>query len=302
MNRRTILASAASGVFAGALGSDAIRPAAASQSATPATGRADYPLVEIVAKDFSFEMPAEIPGGLTRFTLLNRGTFTHHVIFLRLRDGVTQAEIDAAAGEPDYLALFALGEPLGGPNAAAPAGGAATAIVDLPAGDYRVLCVIGDDEGLPHYRHGMIAPLAVTAAPAARPAPVADLTIELSDYAFTGLPTELPAGERVWEITNAGPETHELVVFRQSPGVTFEMVLSGFGIAPRATPTASAAPPPGPPFVDVGGVTPMGAGVTNWAVLDLTPGAYFAICFVISPDRGRAPHFAFGMIQPLTIA
>jgi hypothetical protein len=141
----------------------------------------------------------------------------------------------------------------------------------------------------------------VTAAPAAHPAPAADLTIALRDYAFTGLPPELPAGERVWEITNAGPEIHELVVFRQSPGVTFEMVASGFGIAP-ATPTATATPPPGPPFVGVGGVTPMGAGVTNWAVLDLTPGAYFAICFVLSPDHDRAPHFAFGMIQPLTVA
>ncbi len=271
------------------------------QTSTPAADTPDYPLVEIVAKDFSFAMPAEIPGGLTRFTLLNDGTFTHHVIFLRLRDGVTQAEIDDAADEPDYLPFFALGEPFGGPNAAPPAGGVATAIVDLPPGNYQVLCVIGDDEDVPHYRHGMIAPLTVTAAPPALPAPAADLTIVLSDFAFTGLPAELPAGHHIWEITNAGPEIHELVVFRQSPGVTFEMVTSGFGIMPEGTPTASATPPPGLPFVDVGGVTPMGAGVTNWAELDLAPGDYFTICFVLSPDLNHAPHFVFGMIQPLTV-
>jgi hypothetical protein len=141
----------------------------------------------------------------------------------------------------------------------------------------------------------------VTAAPAAQAPPVADLAITLSDYAFHGLPTELPAGKHVWEITNAGPEIHELVVFRQSPGVSFAMVANGFGLAPEATAAASATPPPGPPFVDVGGVTLLGAGITNWAMLDLAPDDYFAICFVLSPTHDHAPHFVFGMIQPLTV-
>lgn len=270
------------------------------QAATPEAADAAYPHVEIVGQDFAFEMPAEIAGGLTRFTLINKGEFTHHVNFLRLHEGVTQAEIDAAAQEPDYLPLLALGEPLGGPNAA-PVGGSSTAIVDLPEGAYQVFCVIGDDQEIPHYRHGMIAPLTVMAAPADQPKPTAERTIILSDYAFHDLPGELPAGEHVWEITNAGPEIHELVVFRQSPGVTFEMIAGIFGVAPPGTPAATPAPPPGPPFMDVGGVTLMAPGVTNWAIIDLEAGDYFAICFVISPTHDQAPHFAFGMIQPLTI-
>ena len=282
ISRRAALA----GLGAGGLG--LILPAGFGLASTPTADQTGYPLVEIVARDFSFAMPAEIPGGLTRFMLRNQGAFAHHVIFLHLRDGVTQAEIDAAAEEPDYLPLFALGEPLGGPNAA-PSGGSSTAIVDLPAGEYQVICVIGDDAGVPHYHHGMIAPLTVTTMPEAQPPPAADLTITLRDHTFHGLPAELPAGEHVWAITNAGPEIHELVVFRQSPGVSFEMVANIFGLVPEATPAASATPPPGPPFVDVGGVTPMGAGITNWAVLDLAPGDYFAICFVLSPTREKAP-------------
>ncbi|MFT4040748.1 MAG: hypothetical protein QM692_21385 [Thermomicrobiales bacterium] len=276
------------------------RAAAWAQAATPDAADDAYPDVEIVGKDFAFELPAEIAGGLTRFRLINEGTFTHHVIFLRLHDGVTQEQIDAAAQEPDYLPLLALGEPMGGPNAA-PVGGSATAIVDLPEGAYQVFCVIGDDQEIPHYRHGMIAPLTVTAAPANQPKPMAERTIVLSDYAFHDLPAELPAGEHVWEITNAGPEIHELVVFRQAPGVTFDMIAGIFGAAPEGTPVAVASPPPGPPFMDVGGVTLMAPGVTNWAILDLEAGDYFAICFVLSPDHDKAPHFAFGMIQPLTI-
>lgn len=303
VSRRTVLGSMSLAVGGGlsilaALTS--VGATARAQTGTPSADEASFPLVEIVATDFSFELPAEIPGGLTRFTLLNQGSVTHHVIFLRQHDGVTQAEIDAAVDEPDYLRLLALGEPFGGPNAA-PAGGSSTAIVDLPPGNYQVICIIGDAEEVPHYRHGMIAPLTVTTAPPALPAPAADLTITLSDYAFHGLPAELPAGDHVWEITNAGPETHELVVFRQSPGVTFEMVSSLFGAPPEATPLANTTPPPGPPFVDAGGVTLMGAGVTNWAVLDLAPGNYFVICFVLSPSHDKAPHFALGMIQPLMI-
>ncbi|MCA9879442.1 MAG: hypothetical protein KC442_16735 [Thermomicrobiales bacterium] len=301
MSRRRAVGLVVAGAVGFASGLAVDRASGWAQTGTPAVEDAGYPLVEIVGKDFSFEMPAEIPGGLTQFTLHNEGAFTHHVIFVRLREGVTQAEIDAAASEQEYLPLLALGEPFGGPNAA-PAGGSATAIVDLPAGDYLVFCVIGDAEGVLHYRHGMIAPLTVTPAPASRPAPAASQTITLRDYTFDGLPSELPAGRQVWQITNEGPETHELVVFRQLPGVTFEMVAESFGIAPQGTPVAGATMPPGPPFEDVGGVTLIGPGVTNWAVLDLEPGAYFANCFVLSPNRDHAPHFAFGMIQPFTVA
>lgn len=289
---------------AGTLGVTVTRPAgwAAAQESTPAATITDYPLVEIVAEDFAFEMPAEIPGGMTQFTLHNQGTLTHHVIFLRLGDGVTQADIDAALEEPDYVGLLTLGEVYGGPNAAPADGGVATAILDLPAGDYQVFCIVSSPEVTPHYLHGMIVPLTVSAAADTLPAPAADQTITLENYTFVGLPAEVPAGQQVWQITNSGPEIHELVVFRLSPGVTFEMAAAALGIEPQGTPEAAAAPPPGPPFLDVGGVTLMSPGIVNWAVLDLEPGEYFANCFVLSPDHDHAPHFIFGMIQPFTVA
>lgn len=300
LSRRRAMKLAAAGTFGVALPLVANRVAAWAQESTPALKATEYPLVEIMAKDFSFAMPAEIPGGLTRFTLHNEGTFTHHVNFLRLGDEVTQADIDAALEEPEYVGLLALGEVYGGPNAAPAHGGAATAILDLPAGDYRAFCIVSSPEVSPHYHHGMISPLTVTPAPAARPAPAADQAITLENYTFVGLPGQAPAGPQIWGITNAGPEIHELVVFRLSPGVTFETAAAALGIVPQGTPAA--APPPGPPFLDVGGVTLMSPGVTNWAVLDLEPGDYFANCFVLSPDHDLAPHFTFGMIQPFTVA
>lgn len=300
LSRRGVMRLAAAGTLGVSVPRVLRPPAAWAQASTPAANAMAYPLVEIVTKDFSFEMPAEIPGGMTQFTIHNQGAFTHHVIFLRLGDGVTQADIDAAMEEPEYVGLLSLGEVYGGPNAAPADGGEATAILDLPAGNYQVLCIVSSPEVSPHYQHGMIAPLTVTTAPAALPAPAADLTITLENFTFVGLPGEVPAGQQVWEITNTGPEIHELVVFRLPPGGTFEMAAAALGIAPEGTPAAT--PPPGPPFFDVGGVTLMSPGVTNWAVLDLEPGDYFANCFVLSPGHDLAPHFALGMIQPFTVA
>jgi hypothetical protein len=45
----------------------------------------------------------------------------------------------------------------------------------------------------------------------------------------------------------------------------------------------------------------MSVGVTNWLLLDLEAGDYFAICYVPDPTTG-APHFALGMMMPFTVA
>jgi hypothetical protein len=45
----------------------------------------------------------------------------------------------------------------------------------------------------------------------------------------------------------------------------------------------------------------MNPGYTNWALPDLEPGEYVAICFVPDPESGL-PHFALGMLMPFTVA
>ena len=44
----------------------------------------------------------------------------------------------------------------------------------------------------------------------------------------------------------------------------------------------------------------MSPGNTVWAVLDLEPGDYIAICFVPDAESG-APHAMLGMIAPFTV-
>lgn len=276
------------------------------QEGTPSATTAveDYPEVEITAADFSFELPASIPAGLTRLTLKNDSVIDHHAMFMRLNDDAELADLEAALTQPDLGPIFAVSQSLGGPDVGA--GLQATVIADLPAGQYMVICVIPEADGIPHYMMGMQAPLEVTEATEALAAPVADATVELVDFAFEMPAMKIAAGPQIWAAPNVGEQVHEMVIMRQAPGVTFAQVQEMLS-APPATPAAGAEASPmaamsgPPPFALIGGVAPMSPGFTNWAVLDLEAGDYFAICFVPDPASG-APHFALGMLMPFTVA
>lgn len=320
LTRRTALKGLGAAGAAALLASAGTRVSWA-QEASPAAGDLDaYPEVMITARDYSFELPAEIAGGLTRVTLVNDGEMDHHAIFIRLNDGVTAEEVEAALAQPDSFLLVSLGDVLGGPNGPAPGGGAATVIMDLAPGNYEVVCLIPDDEGTPHYMLGMHAAATVTESTSSLTAPEADLTVELVDFGFDHLSMEVAAGPQIWEVTNVGQEYHELGLLMLAPGVPFELVQSIFGGPPpgaegtpageapamdMASPEGETAASPeaamGAPFVSMPSTAPKAPGMTNWLVLDLAPGNYVAICFVPSPANGFAPHFALGMLMPFTV-
>jgi hypothetical protein len=279
----------------------------AAQEGTPVTASSldDYPEVVIVGADFSFELPASIPGGLTRLTLQNDGDVDHHAMFMRLNDDADMADLEAALSTPDPGPIFAVSQSLGGPEVGP--GLQASVIADLTPGQYMVICIVPEMDGTPHYMMGMYAPLEVTEPAGSASPPAADMTVDLVDFAFEMPTMEVPAGPQIWEAPNVGEQLHEMVIFQLAPGVTLEQVEAIFTTLPEpgGTPvaeTAMATPPPGPPpFTLVGGVAPMSPGFTNWAVLDLEPGDYLANCFVPDPVSGK-PHFELGMIMPFTVS
>jgi len=141
-----------------------------------------------------------------------------------------------------------------------------------------------------------------------------------TEYAFGGLPDELPAGPTVVRLTNDGVEVHEIVVFQRLEGATepLEELLAlpdeelGSKIAP------------------VNGTVVM-PGESGAFVTSFEPGDYIAICFLpvgntpemieqmmaapegtaaadgTAPmdsgamDMGGAPHFTEGMVQEFTV-
>src|SRR5206468_8700958 len=97
------------------------------------TRAARVPVVTVHAKDFSFDAPKTIPAGMTSFKLVNDGKNLHHLSIMKLEEGRTFADLQAAMkvqGPPPKWIVA-----VGGPNAAVP-GGSVEATLNLEAGSY----------------------------------------------------------------------------------------------------------------------------------------------------------------------
>jgi hypothetical protein len=306
LTRRSALQTVGAVGAAGILVTQALPAASAQGAADPF----EYPDLSITAVDYAFEMPATAEAGLTHVLLDNQGMMDHHAMFLRPHEGSTIEDVQAALEGGDFGALFATAMSAGGPNVGP--GHQASVAMNLEAGQYLIVCVIPNEEGIPHFALGMQAVLEVTEGAADSTPPEADATVNLIEMAFDGLPTDATAGTHVWEVANTGAQLHEMVVLQLAEGVTIDQAMQAFSEPPpSASPVASpivdqtvaspaAGGPAGPPFEAIGGTAPMSPGETNYAVLDLAAGDYIAICFVPDAETG-APHFAMGMIAGFTV-
>jgi hypothetical protein len=133
------------------------------------------------------------------------------------------------------------------------------------------------------------------------------------------MPDTLPAGESVLQVTNQGDEPHELAILKLAPGMsadTFIAIMTASEEATEGTPEATSdgdemdhaspvASPAGeameqPPFSEAGGIQALSPGLTGWAVLDLEPGDYVAVCFV--PNAEGVPHATLGMVKAFSVS
>lgn len=241
----------------------------------------------IKATDFSFEVPKEIEGGLVAVTMENDGTELHHLQLARLRDGVSFEQVHKVLAEGPEEALFELLEWMGGPSIVPP-GGRSQVVLDLPEGQYLLICFLPSPDGVPHFAKGMVESLTVTASTAEIAEPKADVSVVLTDFAFT-IPSQIKAGKQIWKVTNRGAQLHEMPIARLMPGKTLQDAL-------RFLQTPEGAPP----FEYRGGLQAIDSGQTGWALFDLSPGEYFALCFVPDPTSGKA-HIELGMIAAFTV-
>lgn len=246
--------------------------------------------VTFTATDYAFAGPDTLSAGWNRITLENEGGELHHGQLLRLPPDRTMKDLISAMQEdpnhpPDWLSYA------GGPGVYIP-GESGAALVDLEAGNYVLICVLPDAEGVPHAAHGMMKPVTVTAGDGRVAAePVAtDVTMHLADYSFT-LSKEVSAGTHTVRVENDGSEPHEVAVVRLAPGATAQEFVASF--APEAPP----GPPPGQP---IGGLQVIEPGEAGYFTAQFESGATYAlICF--HPNEEGIPHLALGMVQEFVV-
>jgi hypothetical protein len=267
------------------------QPKAADSTAAPAAAAAAQTApttVHIIAKDYSFDAPAQISAGLTTLHLMNQGKEVHQAQLIRLTEGKTFEDFMAAlkamkpgTPPPTWVVME------GGPNAATP--GATSETTQLvEAGNYVLICFIPAADGIPHAMKGMVRGLVVapsTAAPAAESTPTSTMT--LSDYKFD-LSTPLKSGQNVVRVENTAAQPHEAVVFKLAPGKTQKDFEAWLPTSAKMT-----APPPG---TFMGGVAGLSKGEHATFTANLDAGDYVLVCFLEDAKDGK-PHFMHGMVQ-----
>src|SRR6267143_5076214 len=259
----------------------------------PAPRAAGPNVVTITASEYAFGVPDTIPAGPTTFRLLNQGNELHHASLVRLGDGKTVADFQAAVEAamkhntpPPAWMGFA-----GGPNAETP-GDTGIATQTLEPGSYVFVCWIPSADGVPHVMKGMLRSMVVSAPTTPSGAePAADLSIKLTDYDFQ-LSRPLVAGTHVVQVENAGAQAHEIVIAALPPGKT----LRDFLVWERAGEKG-----PLPTGRWLGGVSTIDAGGQAQFTATFAPGSYLLLCFW--PDaRDGMPHLVHGMAKEVTVS
>jgi hypothetical protein len=261
--------------------------AATSATQAPAPAARTAPnMVSFTATEYSFEGPDSIPAGLTMIHLTDSGKELHHVQLIKLEQGKTFADLQAATKAPGPPPAWAI--PYGGVNPPAP-GETTAAIEVLEPGNYAVVCFVEGADHVPHLAKGMARALTVTASPNANMTePNADVTLTLNDYSFT-LSKPLAAGKQMIKVENAASQPHEVVLVQLAPGKTMQD-LGNWVMDMKG-------PPPGKP---IGGIPAFMKGKNAFFEANLTPGDYGMICFV-GDAKDNKPHFTHGMVQQFKV-
>lgn len=262
--------------------------APATQISSPNGGTSHVAHLVIKAHDFTFDLPKTVASGLVDVTLENHGKEQHHAQLLRLNDGVTMAQFQAAL-QKGPEALLPLVTTAGGPGAIEAGAQNAEVMLNLKPGHYVVLCFLAGADQVPHLAKGMIGDFEVVPAQGAQVAeePKADGEIKLVDFSFV-LPAQIEPGKHTWKIINDGTQDHELAIMKIADGKTLDDVMKAMGSGGPA------------PITMVGGMTAIAKATNAWLMIDLPTGNYIATCFVPDAKTGKA-HAELGMMMPFTV-
>lgn len=260
----------------------------AAQNATPPAALAAYPEVAVTVTDDAIQVASDqLPAGYIRLTVTNDSQDETGVGLAALPEGQTMEQLSQSTPEPgNFIPPFFYSATLaGGPTSIQP-GETASQVVHVDPGQWIV------------YAEGEQQPVPVTVAESdasVTDAPVADVTITESDFAFTGF-EQLAAGQQVLAVTNEGEQPHMLDFFQVPDGTTMDDIAALLAMPDDATPAPGMLQESDIALVPGGQVILQSAGTTTWMDVDVQPGTYVLVCFVIDPATGM-PHAMEGMVS-----
>jgi hypothetical protein len=260
--------------------------------------------ITVVATDYAFQAPQELPAGPTSFRIQNRGKVFHEFNVVLLKPEVTLDKFLATLNKGD--AVSPLLERHVGVLFAGPGLTSSSQLTTrlLPGRTYAIICNLQDNSKTPqHFKLGMFTHIHVrgAAAPAknASTAPVARAdfhidTIVGSDYSFK-YPATVPPGHHTFLFRNAGTVRHEVNMVLLKRGVTVPQIVD---VATKG----------GDPFSLVEDDTPgvllslAGQSPDGQIDVDLLPGRDYGILCTFQNDDKSPPHFALGMSGTIHVA
>ena len=180
--------------------------------------------VTITSPGMSYEVSGPLRPGIAAITFTNTSPEAHMMEVARLVPGTTLDQLKAAFDQSEDAAgaLLADGQENSVYGTPAPVGaGESTTVtaMDLPAGDYALVCFFTDANGTPHFQMGMINVLTVEGEPATE-SPVSDGTISIGDDGIT-MPDGFD-GRGTFLVTNDGTSPHSLSIARLDDGTTLD--------------------------------------------------------------------------------
>ena len=234
-----------------------------------------YPELAIEISDTGIELPPSIPAGRTLISVHNSGSMPARAE-LALDPDPSSMSSTPATLIPNWLANNTFP---GMPNWT-PHGATGYAVSDLLPGSYTV------SSGMTVRMLTVTGPPELVASPAPDAEPPSTATVTLFEFDFQ-LPANVSSGAQIWKVVNAGRMPHELQLAAIPAGTTRDDLLDAIGRAQM----------PGTP---VGGLSQLSPGSAAWLEVDLPPGTYAAVCYIIDPDTGD-PHAVEGMVEVFTV-
>ena len=220
--------------------------------------------IEVTATEYSFDLPAQVTGGVVSMRLSNIGGLPHEFAFGRIEEGKTEADvkevIESGQEPPDWA------EDIAGVPALSP-GESITVTRTLEPGSYAFLCFFPDPEGTPHANLGMYEVFTI-AGDTGLTLPEPDATITATE---DGLQVpELAVGEQTVQFQNDGTKPHELVLAALEPGKGLKDIDGWIEGGYQGE----------PPVTFLGGMQTIPSGESVFFTIDLEPGVeYTALDF-----------------------